>query len=279
MKFFENYDFFNFQLFNINFTMILDKNFMEDCWLKVLPSHPHAHETWELYFVKRGTLWLDCNQNTIVLNEGQFTFVAPNTEHHILKFDPNPLLGSIRFTFSYDHFDTLGSTVEQLLLQSALCTFDATPEITANFLKLKESYCDYTNLKDREIWIQPKFTANCLQFITGILETAFDLSSVQVNRYIQRKDLRPMIIEFFMYYASKDFTISDLAESLNYSVSQTNRILQQLFGKSFRTLMNETRVKKAKFFLERSDFSISKISDLLGFTEPKNFSKSFKIVE
>ena len=279
MRFFENYDFFHFQLFNMNFTMIFDHNFTEDCWLKELPTHPHAHETWEIYFVKRGTVEIDCKQTLISLSEKQFMFIPPEINHHVVNHDKDVSFGSIRFSFSFDSEDNIGRSIKQLLMQSILKPICATPETVACFDTLRAAYRDFVAQKDRKIWILPKFTSYCLHFLSSAMESTFELSTSTLNKYISQRDLRPMIVEFFMYYASKDFTISDLAESLNYSVSQTNRLLQQLFGKSFRSLMNETRIKKAKYFLQRSDLPISKISDLLGFKETKNFSKSFKSAE
>ena len=82
-----------------------------------------------------------------------------------------------------------------------------------------------------------------------------------------------------LYLSDSDITLTRLAESLNYSVAQTNRILQQKFGKSFRQLVNDNQIRKAKYYLLRTDFSIGKISEILVFKKSKYFNSFFKRTE
>ena len=43
MQFFEQYDFFNFRIFDMNFNMIFDNNFLKDHWLREVPLR-HTHD-------------------------------------------------------------------------------------------------------------------------------------------------------------------------------------------------------------------------------------------
>lgn len=68
--------------------------------------------------------------------------------------------------------------------------------------------------------------------------------------------------------------ISDVAQTLGYSVRTLRRHLQQE-GSSFQAILNEIRLELAQEYL-RSDMPIARIADLLGYTEPANFSHAFK---
>ena len=278
MHFFETYDFFNFNLFNINFSAIFDKNFVHENWIKYAPTTPHSHETWELYFVKSGMVLMDCRHEKIAVGAGQSVVIPPETDHFIVSTEDDASFGSIRFCFSILENDKIGISINELLEKSALIPIGCEKEIIAEFDHLRHLYNDYSEQQDKKLWLYPKVTAQAMVFFASILETISKTEApVSNSGFNTKKDISPMIIEFFMLYASDDsITINNLAENLNYSVSQTNRILNQKFGKSFRTLMRETRIKKAKYYLTRTDFSIQKISDILGFKEPKNFNKSFK---
>lgn len=278
MHFFETYDFFNFNLFNINFSAIFDKNFIHENWIKFASTTPHSHETWELYFIKSGSLLLDCRHEHIKISTGQTVIIPPNADHFIASVEENSSFGSIRFCFSVLENDNIGVSISDMLEKFVLTPINCSKNTEAEFDILRKLYKEYFEQQDKKLWLYPRLTAQSMVFFSTVFETISKTKApVATSGFNVKKDISPMIIEFFMLYASDDsITINDLAESLNYSVSQTNRILNQNFGKSFRALMKETRIKKAKHYLTRTDFSIQKISEILGFKETKNFNKSFK---
>ena len=67
-----------------------------------------------------------------------------------------------------------------------------------------------------------------------------------------------------------------LAKELNMSVRQTGRILQQTYGKGFREKMNECRLAVAVDLLKNTSKSIAQISEILGYSDPANFSSFVK---
>ncbi len=278
MHFFETYDFFNFSLFNTNFSAIFDKNFTFHNWVKFAPATPHSHETWELYFVKSGNVSIDCCSKHISICACQSVIIPPKTEHFITDTKNDAIFGSIRFCFSVLENDKIGTSLREMLQKIALSPLDCKNEISDEFDVLRNMYKDYTEKQDKKLWLYPQITAHSMIFFSYVFETFSNAEhSFKSSDFNTGKDLSPMIIEFFMMYASDDnITIKMLADNLNYSVSQTNRILKSKFGKSFRTLIKETRIKKAEYYLTRTDFSIQKISEILGFKETKNFNKSFK---
>ena len=278
MHFFETYDFFNFNLFNINFSAIFDKNFIYDNWMRFAPTTPHSHETWELYFVKTGAIYMNLQQKQVSVVAGQSIIIPPEAEHCIIETQDDVSFGSIRFCFSIPENDKIGVSISEMLERISTIPFTCKKEITADFDLLRQMFKDYSEKSDEKLWLYPRITAQAMVFFSCIMETISKTAyPVTYPGFNDKRDISPMIIEFFMLYASDDtITITDLAKNLNYSVSQTNRILNQRFGKSFRTLMKETRIKKAKYYLTHTDFSIQKISEILGFKESKNFNKSFK---
>lgn len=278
MHFFETYDFFNFNLFNVNFSAILDSNFVHENWIQFAATTPHSHETWELYFVKSGSILLDFSHEEISVESSQSIIIPPNTEHFIIRTENDCSFGSIRFCFSNSDNDKIGFSITETLKKTSLTPIRCDDTVAKDFESLRRLFKDYMEQPQKKLWLYPRITAQTMIFFSAVIEMASKIeSSVSDSDFNAKKDISPMIIEFFMLYATDDsITINDLAENLNYSVSQTNRILNQKFGKSFRTLMKETRIKKAKYYLARTDFSIQKISDILGFKETKNFNKSFK---
>lgn len=277
MHFFERYDFFNFQLFDMRVSTIFDDTFTKDIFANKLPT-PHYHESWELYIVKSGSLWVDYDSQTAEYPANSYVFIPPYTEHCIThNSDEMRSHVSIRFIISESE-NAIENYILQLLKNSALVPLKTTEEIMETLNRLQNLYRKYIETQKKQLWLYPNITATSMLLFTLLLENAnCGLPIHCPNTYKKDDDILQMIIEFIMMYASNsDITISHLAESLNYSVSQTNRILQKQFGKSFRELITEIRINKAKYYLTQTNFSIEKISSILGFKEAKNFNRSFK---
>ena len=68
-------------------------------------------------------------------------------------------------------------------------------------------------------------------------------------------------------------------ESISRQLGLSSRTLRRRLldqGLSFQSIQQEVRFQQAKEFLTRNQLSIAEISDLLGFSEPGNFTQAFK---
>lgn len=279
MHYFEHYNTFSFHLFNMNFNMIFNENFMKEQWLKPYPT-PHYHKTWEIYFIKSGAIDVDCNNEIRRYSAQEFVFIPPYTEHCIVKATEDVDCSNIRFSYSTVQNDIISESVDQLLHKRAFCAVGTSEEIVDTLKKLKQLCRQYVEMTQPKMWMYQKVTSMCLYLMSSLLEVIFAEENAYQENFTAENDSLAMIIEFFMMYDSEsNVTVAHLAEALNYSVSQTNRILRQNFGQSFKQLAQDIRVKKAKYFLRKTDFSIKYIAEILGFHETKTFNRFFKAAE
>jgi AraC-like DNA-binding protein len=70
-------------------------------------------------------------------------------------------------------------------------------------------------------------------------------------------------------------TASETALRLAISERTLQRRLQKC-GKSYRAILDDVRYQRARFLLETTNIPIGLIGDMLGFSEPANFTRSFK---
>lgn len=68
----------------------------------------------------------------------------------------------------------------------------------------------------------------------------------------------------------------DAATSLSYNQSYFCRHFQKNFGQSFSEYLNMYRVSTSKQFLEQTNYTVTQIAGLCGFTSHSYFSKCFK---
>ncbi len=282
MRFFDRYDIFSFQIFNQDFNLIFDENFAFDTWVGDNRSPiPHFHEMWEVYYVKEGAVrigWEDKTKKEIEIPKKHMLLIPPRSLHCLTNVSPDTVFGSVRFSCPIET-DMVSSYLRQLFEDHVFQTIAAPASIESQFDQLRGLYQKYIRDREKHFWINPQLCAGSCAFLSSILETLSE-SRMDAHRFQAAKIPPSMFMEFFMRYASDgNITVEDLAKSLNYSISQTNRILLQKFGKTFRPLMNDIRMQQAKYYLLRTDFPIRKISEILGFKETKNFNKAFKSSE
>lgn len=79
---------------------------------------------------------------------------------------------------------------------------------------------------------------------------------------------------------STDLTLEKLAEKIGYSPRYVSQVVNESFGKNFRSLLNEYRIKEACVRLLDTEsygqFTIETIAETLGFNSRSNFIMTFK---
>lgn len=76
--------------------------------------------------------------------------------------------------------------------------------------------------------------------------------------------------------SNPDFKLEDLSDSLNMSYSAIYRKFQTLTGKKIVEFVRTMRLKKASILIADCNYSISEAAFMVGFNDPKYFSKCFK---
>ena len=92
---------------------------------------------------------------------------------------------------------------------------------------------------------------------------------------------RREIIEDFLRrkLSHRDFSLSDLADKLNLSLSRTSHILQEEFGKSFSELVNELRIDQVCRLLSTTQLKLREIAVLSGFGNQYYLSRVFRRIK
>ncbi len=76
--------------------------------------------------------------------------------------------------------------------------------------------------------------------------------------------------------SNSQFKVDELADKLNMSHSSLYRKCSALTGLSLVDYIRQLRLKKAAILLVKYGYNISEVAYMVGFNNPKYFSKSFK---
>jgi len=99
-----------------------------------------------------------------------------------------------------------------------------------------------------------------------------EVSVISADQAFLQKNLQ--IIE--NHYGDYQFSVEQLAENVNMSVSQLNRKLNALIGQPAGQLMRSLRLQRAADLLKQNAGSVSEICFNLGFNDHAYFSRAFK---
>ena len=82
-------------------------------------------------------------------------------------------------------------------------------------------------------------------------------------------------------YLKNNFSITELAELLNYSRNNISQVINEKFGQNFNSFLNEFRVNEALRMMSKKEnevYTIEAISKMVGFNSISSFNKAFKKV-
>ena len=94
-----------------------------------------------------------------------------------------------------------------------------------------------------------------------------------------REDKNDIYIRLLRYITANHnnrLTMGDLSKKVNCSVSTLSHLFKKQSGVSISEYIENLRLDEAKWLLEQPSYSVTEISDSLGFCNPAYFSTVFK---
>lgn len=224
----------------------------------------HSHSCAELFYCICGVGEFKVDGKTIPVGSDDLVIVNPHVEHTEISFASNPLeyivLGVDGLIFEFEENKSSGYTA-------------------INFREHKKEISFYINDILKEVKEQPKGWED-------VCKKLFDVLLIKMQRYNNYKFEAVKTTRINKDCASaKRFIDEHFSEQLNLeNISEHIHVnkyyLAHEFKKNYKTspisYLNERRIKESEYLLENTDYSLSQISHILGFSSPSYFSQSFK---
>lgn len=84
------------------------------------------------------------------------------------------------------------------------------------------------------------------------------------------------VIEYIETNYNKKLSLVEIAEKVFISPSYLSRLFKKYMNKNLNEYILEYRMEKAKIFLKNTRYNINEVANLVGYTDTKYFSSSFK---
>lgn len=230
----------------------------EGDWKSIRHTHPFV----ELFYVKSGSGSFLIEGKNFPIYKDELIIINPNVEHTEVSLDDSPLeyitLGIEDFQFSFSHQSSYMALKDKSVTKNLGIYFSAILKEVKNQSPGYELICQ-----------------NFLEILTLLLmrqtNSAFELISVEnttrecslIKRYIDS-------------HYQDDITLDSLAKMAHLNKYYFVHAFTKFYGQSPIQYLTARRLKTSRDLLETSDYTISEIAQLSGFSSSSYFAQCFR---
>ncbi len=254
-----------------------------------LPVRPHWHYFFEILFMREGSILVEDDDSTYILEENDMVLFLPQSVHaiyatsectaryYVLKFDLSQLAPSTPqggLAFSGIHFNS----IFRLARTEQTCNsyFPSASVDTDFILKcFEECIFEYNNQNyGYRIVIQSHINTLLTYVIRQWRSQGFDTDkalSLPAN-----ENSIHSITEYIDQHSNEPLKVEALAQLCSMSYSYFARNFRELYGQSCKKYIEFVRLSKAEDLLLCTNQDLNYISQETGFADCSHFIKAFK---
>lgn len=250
----------------------------------------HSHLNHEIYLVEKGECITICNNTEFSCNSGDVLLIPIGSNHNVQFLSAGATLYSLRFSCQcipnakdvsplyhaliahldkpkQFHSQNLLSVIQQLRWEfSPLLPF-ANEKIQG---LLQVFYAELL----RQI-----LDCNAPSVVSGISASAYPTISTEnlpgYQNSVPQEYYIDMLDDFFTHLPLESPTLTELANRLHLSVSQTKRLIKTEYGVSFKQKLALARIEHSKYLMATTQLSLEKIAELVGYNSYNAFFEAF----
>lgn len=258
--------------FSIDGISIYAPNIIYERLTRTIPSHSHGSGCYEIHYIPYG-----CGKLTA---DGRYYDIVPNT-----VYVTGPHIEHAQFPLPVDPMEEYCVYLKvrkgsQCKISSALMD----PFLSAHFWFGKDNHAIHPIMKQLFHELEQRETGYMRQ--VELLLSQLLIAMVRNYEYQKNAgghyapsnlaDRNSVIIEEYFLYEYSSLSLKGLADRIKLSSRQTQRLLQELYGKTFQQKKADARMSAAAVLLHDRSKSITAIADELGYSSPEHFSGSFR---
>ena len=241
----------------------------------IFPSE--THNFWELVYIDKGAILYFIDDTPTAMKSGDLFFLSPCQTHSIkginnsssnifvICFDsPSPILNILKNYKACLKKDEKG--ILSKLLDEAEKTFSLP-------FRDKATYKEPLNLGGEQM-IKLYLELFLITILRNLHSSKTKNSFFIVDNIA--KEICNSVIQELEKNVYKRISVNEICDLIHYSKSYLSRIFKEQTGKTIITYYNELKISEAKRLIRETSYSMTKISDLLGFSDPRYFNLLFK---
>ena len=249
-----------------------------------IPSHSHGEKSYEIHYIPYGHGAATLQGRRYELSENCLYVTGPHIEHEQF-IDPEHPIAEYCVYLKADRYlgeGRLPSGAAKAFLLTPFWFGTDTEGIGAVMQRL------FQELSAQRIGCQ-SIVRTLLQQLVVLMARSYETPGVLTaerpdpaptrissSTSVNLSDSKNFIMEESFLYDYKDLTLELLSRRLALSPRQTERLLREQFGMTFRQKKTVARMSAAAALLRTSDLSVAAIAERLGYASPEHFSGAFR---
>ena len=242
---------------------------------KMFSFEGEAHNFWEIVYCDSGEADITDDNNNYILKQGHAFIHAPNSFHNVRPNRSNTNVIVAGFNGRLQPLYKIAGTVLEIsqnerhfiknMLSESRRVFSAPLNIVYQYSLDLQKNAQISALQNIK---------NCLEcLLLFLLEDKAQAAKPadETQNYIIKQMLNIM-----QKNIETKITIQSLAYKLGYSSTYLKKLFKDIMGKSIIQYFIRLKIEKAKSYMSEGIYSISEISEMLGYDTLQYFSKQFK---
>ena len=246
---------------------------------KDLSQFNHAHSFYEIHFVLEGWVKINVEGKIFVIEKNKIFFVPKRCSHFCEEMSNDFSTCSLCFDFSF-----AGKSKERPVHEYGYFTrlFSAREFTVINFSDYEKTLIlnVYQNVNNFSVYSVHKINTEATNLFLEIGKKFSEIfckgqkeepSSISNDQNSSRKNL----IENYIVNNLKNASLEGLSNNLHLSIRQTSRFLAKYYGKTFRHILIEARIRYAEPLVKEKVLSLKEIAKKSGFKSYKQFCECY----
>lgn len=249
------------------------------CGDMVLNDKQNLHSEAVFGYVRSGNLGVKIDDQSVVLNENDIYFIAPNRKYRFNDYE-NASVEIISLNFSNATAvsqDYIPQSIIRALVNGNCSSFTKVTPNEDSYSFMRSAFID---VKKAETEKPNYFQLQVYSKMYGMFYELFSNKYVKILDVEMRSKKYRALLRVTHYvdeHYSDGVSLEEVAEATGISRYYVSHLFKELMGNTFVGYVNELRLNHAAMLLVTTDSPIIEIASKSGFNNLSNFNRAFKM--
>lgn len=239
----------------------------------------HFHDTYELYYLLEGQRYYFIDRQTYLVKAGDVVMIRPNQIHKTSMAQEsyhNRILLQIDGRAMDPFLKACGmGGMEEVYAQDAMILSvpeKERPDIEELLFRIRKEMKE--RLSQYEVRVKLKLAELFLMLLRSQKRVPFLEENQKVETWKHKKVHE--VADYLLNHPETEESLEELAKRFYISKSYLSRIFREVTSFTVNEYKNINRIKKSQQLLNHSTYSVTEISELLGFENLTYYERVFK---